>query len=122
MNELCFSTDEEHFRTDVDQILHEIEADGVETIYVGESVCKQHSDFIYVRNLIEDMQNQASEEVGEYADSYLEDFTQENIEGLKQVISNYLNTTTPQPSFYSVSSIREVSVDEFCTIYNKEQS
>ncbi|GAH32120.1 unnamed protein product, partial [marine sediment metagenome] len=106
---------------DISQILDEIKAEGLEVVYVGESVAKQHSDFLSIPSIVADMQEQASEQVGDFADGYLNDFTQEHSGAFKQVILDYFNTNITQPAFYSVKSVREVSVEEFYETCNKEQ-
>ena len=110
----AFSLDGEKFETDSEIIMDKIKEHKI--IYVGEQKRALHKDFINIESLIENMQEAATFE-SEYADDYLEDFTEEHEFELEKLILEYMDKNLAQPNFYEAVNIQEISVEEFKNLF-----
>jgi len=116
----CFSTNGENFHDDEYLVIGECESEGLTEVSVGESVPKQHSDFLSISHMIDCAQEAAQGDVGEIADDYLENLTLADHGDLKKLITNFLDERIGEPSFYGVNNIREIPLAEFLATYCKE--
>ncbi len=55
------------------------------------------------------MQERAYDEFDEYADGYLEELTDEDKEQLGKLVVDFLNERAPQPRFYHVDGVEEIT-------------
>ena len=108
--ELVYSMDEELYHDDIDYVIEECTNEGYETVTVAEKVKYEHSDFIDVYDLINNMQNLATDQ-GEWAESYLDDMPKELKEKLQQVVVDFFNKNMPSPNFYTVKKPREIKTE-----------
>ncbi len=101
---------------DVDYVEHyinELEFSPEDTIEIGERVTVLHKDIFNLRDLIEDMQDNAYEIGDEYAEDYLKDLTYSKAEELEDLILLWLNKNIKQPNFFSVKNEKEITIKEF---------
>lgn len=73
-----------------------------------------HNRFIDARDLINDMQNKASDEFSEYADDYLSDveFDEEKIKSLSALLEEWFDKNADHPTFYqSAGKVDSIIVD-----------
>ena len=115
MNILAFSFDEEDWTLDVDEIESEIESrlefnEPIGDIYIGYAVFQEHKHFLNIKQLIENMQDNA---YNDYSDGYLEDLTTEKLKELENIVLTWLNENASGPNFYNVHKIKPFSVQEF---------
>jgi len=119
MKKECYSTNEIEFYEEIEDLLSVNEVESIEqldTIYVGEKVQKNHSDFIFASSLIEDMQNIIYDNHGEYAEGYIENIDiglKEHKAGLEKVISDYMDEHFAKPNLFEVKNIKQITIDEF---------
>ena len=87
---------------------------GYSQYYVGQ--CKEFIPRVDAEDLIERMQEQAYEEVGEVTEDWLEDATSEAInelaEELHMLFQKWMKKYSLEPSFYRVEAIDSYSVRE----------
>ena len=101
---------------DVDHVEHyinELEFSPEDTIEIGERVTVLHKDIFNLRDLIEDMQDNAYEMADEYAEDYLKDLTTEKAKELEDLILQWLNKNVKQPNFFNVKNEKEITIKEF---------
>ena len=101
---------------DVDYVEHyinELEFSPEDTIEIGERVTVLHKDIFNLRDLIEDMQDNAYEIGDEYAEDYLKDLTYSKAEELEDLILDWLNKNIKQPNFFNVKNEKEITIKEF---------
>jgi hypothetical protein len=79
------------------------------TVYIGDkhpltnkNICQDLGAIV-----VENMQEWAHEEVGDHADSYLDDLDKDKLKQLSHVITIWLNNNAEKPDFYSVKNVRE---------------
>jgi len=111
--EYVYSLDESAFY-DYESIIETAKEDyeiGTEvTIYKGEPVEFNHSDFIDIEHIIDSIKERAFEECDEYADLYLNDLCKDSKKVLKEIIAEWLNKNTKKPNFYTVKNVVEIKV------------
>lgn len=101
---------------DVDYVEHfieELEFNLTDTIEIGERVPVLHKDIFNLRDLIEEMQDQAYEMADEYSEDYLSDLTYSKADELEDLILLWLNKNVKQPNFFNVKNEKEITVKEF---------
>jgi len=110
--EYAYSSDQEHYHLDskyaLDDAAQHIE-EGQEqvTIYKGPAKIAKHSDFICGVSIIEDMQNCAMDNYGEWSEDYLMDLSNDKAEELEKLIVKWLEENAEKPTFYTVGEIEE---------------
>lgn len=86
---------------------------GKEVFFVAKAVIT-FQPHVYAEGIIEEIQENAYDEGGEYAETYLDDVKREHLEELEEklneVLSNWINKYEYNPNFYSVEDIEEVQV------------
>ena len=111
----CYSNDQENYYREFNDVLNNMEIDGdirVGMVYwVGDEVNPKPSNFFSVDRLIEDMQERASDECGEWAEDYLTDLPDEKIVELKTLVSNWINTNA-KVSFFTVDNEKEMKLTQ----------
>lgn len=70
------------------------------------------ADFFDVSHLIEQMQERAYDEGGEFAEDYLADLTEEQVHELDRVVKAWLTSVSPSVTFFSVKGIQTFSVTQ----------
>lgn len=117
MNEIDYAFNiNDYWYDDIDYVEHfldEQQFSPEDTIEIGEKVPVHHEDIFDLRDMIEEMENQAYEIAGEYSEDYLTDLTVEKADELETLILNWLNTNTKQPNFFTVKGEKEITVQEF---------
>lgn len=72
------------------------------------------SAYVPTRRIIDDLQEAAYEDVGEFGEAWLEDLTNEQVKDLEkhlgQALSSWANKHNLQPHFWAVDSIKEIEV------------
>lgn len=112
--EVCYSYDEELYRSDFQEILDEF-ADTKEigeqvTYWQGETSPYTHASFLNIDRLVEDMQEAACDEAYEdLSEGYLDDLTDEAKRELEKLILDFLNKKAAQPTFYSVKNVEPIT-------------
>lgn len=116
LDKLSFSIDEETYYT-YDNIVDEI-ADTEEDINVsvGEHIKQYHSNYMDIDYFIEYMIDRAYETVGEIAEIYLEDLTNEHKKELENIIQDYLNKVVGEPRFWEIGRTKEITKEQFLNI------
>lgn len=77
-----------------------------DTYYIGENEILTTKQFVDVESLIERMAEMATEEVGDCAEDYLGDVSQEEQNDLTEIITNWFDEKGYTPSFVKVDNIR----------------
>lgn len=70
------------------------------------------ADFFDVNHLIEQMQECAHDVGGEFAEDYLTDLTEEQVEDLRRAVKTWLSSVNPQVNFFSVKQIQTFKVTQ----------
>lgn len=118
---LYLATDEDAFEDlqDALEFIGNIASDENDAIGWEISVCKKiqpsHNKFIDAKDLINDMQNKASDEFSEYADDYLNDveFDDVKIKSLNSILEKWFDENSTQPTFWqSGKEIEKIIVDK----------
>ena len=112
MLETVYSTNEEEFY-DYDYILDDLKDLGHTTgdtveIYQGDAIPMKHSNFIFPDHIIESIQEWAYDEVGDYAEGYLEGLTDADKKELEELIEEFLVKKTGQPNLNAIKNIKRV--------------
>ena len=88
------------------EFVEEVAADLDDALGWEIKVCKiikpTHSWFVRSKDLVNDMQNRASDEFSEWADDYLNDVecNKEKLDELDALITNWFSSNAEQPNFY----------------------
>ena len=101
---------------DVDYVEHfieELEFNLTDTIEFGERVPVLHKDIFNIRDLIEDLQDDAYEMADEYSEDYLSELTFGKAYELEELILLWLNKNVKQPNFFNVKNEKEITIKEF---------
>ena len=118
---LYLATDEDAFEDlqDALEFIGNIASDENDAIGWSISVCKKiqpsHRRFIDARDLINDMQNKASDEFSEYSDDYLNDveFDDVKMKSLNDILEKWFDENSEQPAFWqSGKEIKKIIVDK----------
>ncbi len=104
---------------DLDSIMDTINCDG--DLKVGDevevkeatAVKAEHYSFVNGYNWIENFQERAYDEHGEWADSYLDDLNREKVEELEAPVVNWFNDNADAPTFYKVTDVKKVEVEVY---------
>lgn len=101
---------------DLQDIMDQLKDDGHEIgdkVTVSRGVKKKfdHSDFFSVDRMIEEMQEQANDEMGEFAGSYLDEMTGIKKGELFNHILNWFSENNVQVGFFGVVDIEEVEIE-----------
>ena len=119
MSEIYYSTDGETFNDQSidDAICQIIESDealnvgDIITVYSGEAVKKKASD--YISSTVEDMEQNAYDDMGEYANEW-PDLTKDEADELTAIISaavdEWADKYELQPKFYGIRNQKEIKV------------
>lgn len=89
---------------------------GVVTVYTGSPKKRSAAELIIndIIGLLEDAEERAFDEAGDFADGWLEDVSgsqaQELKEGLHEAINSWATKYSYQPSFYMVLGVKQISV------------
>ncbi len=121
MQDIYYSTDEETFNYEsLDEALCGIfECDdilnvgSVVTVYSGEPITNKASGYLS-GNLVEDMQERAYDDAGEFAEDYLSgagiEEQNELLKELSDVVDKWADKHKLQPTFYGIKNQKEISV------------
>lgn len=108
----CYSTDGENYiHTELGEVLYEINYKVGTVIH---EACYKHpapSSMFRINDMIENMQERADDEYGEYAEDFMYDLTEEQVKELDDLISNWLDKNV-KVSFFQVYDVKEVVVTE----------
>ena len=80
---------------------------GTYTVYQGTAVTYLHEDFLRTECIIDGIQNEAHDTVGDCSDDYLTNIPTKKHEELNEVICKWLNENLTQPDFYRVKGCTE---------------
>ena len=119
MSDKCFSTDEEIFRDENEEdVVNDIIScyeDPYEAVNVsywkGKSERPSPSSMFSIQWLIEEMQQNALDNYGEFAEDFLKDLPDKKVEELEKIISNWLDHNV-NVSFYHVHDVVECKITE----------
>lgn len=107
----CYSLNGDYYIESFEEMIREItdeyEVGDRVTYWEADIKRKQHSDFLSVGWLLEDMQNRACDEMGEYSYEYLDDVSEEKSDELRDIIEAWLKDNANQPTcFLAENSIQ----------------
>jgi len=88
----------------------EADSDVGDSIYIGNPVKISLGQLIDVDILMEQMNEKACDEVGEYAEDYLDDVGSEFRDELLNLIANWFEEKGLAPTFYSVDNVQHYEV------------
>jgi hypothetical protein len=119
MDKKCYSTNGEDFNdSEMDDAAQSVfdyvgaKAGDVRTIFEG--TARKHLASDFAPDLIDTLSEQAYNDLGEYAEDWLEGVTKEERDDLdariKDVINSWADDNGHEPSFYSVDDSREIQV------------
>ena len=109
MNPDCWSTDGEMFDHDYSSIIDQLEVG--QTIYEGNSLYCAESDLFDVESILEDIQSNAYDLVGESSDGYTDSINQDAKNELNTFIESWLSKHAPI-KFYKVRNVSERVITE----------
>lgn len=110
-----YSIDGELFKSAA-EIMNDIrDNNSIEKIVKGKNVFYDHSCFLHVDMLLENMRCNAEDVTGEnMADDYCDELEQkEHEDNLTKIILEYLNANVEQPTFFGIGDVSIISVEEF---------
>ncbi|GGX11370.1 hypothetical protein GCM10007242_16860 [Pigmentiphaga litoralis] len=114
----CYSTNGEEYRSGelhdaIDEL--EQESDGAALVgrsyWLGVSRKPKPSDFFSIDRLLEDMQEQADDQHGEFAEDFLTDLSTEKVNELQALIGAWIDANATV-SFYRVHDTAEFTITE----------
>lgn len=112
MDDIYYSTDEEVYNHDcISDAIDEFEIGETVTIYQGEAVRKNASDFVYFDSC--DLEENACDNVGEYAEGWLTNTKEEEFDlqaMVKAAVDAWADKHKKQPTFYGVKNTKEITV------------
>lgn len=110
-----YSIDGELFKSAA-EIMDDIRGNSsIEQIVKGKNVFYDHSCFLNVDMILENMRCSAEDATGEnMADDYCDELEQkEHKDNLKKIILEYLNANVEQPTFWGIGDVSIISIEEF---------
>lgn len=110
----AYSHDEEIFHDDLTSAIDAAQPDEDQksvNLYRGEIQEQGHERFICANWIVEDMQNRAMDNCGEFAETYLDDIDKEKTDALHDLILKWLNENAEKPTFYMVSNVQPYETD-----------
>lgn len=111
-NELVWSKDCEYFNSDsLHEIIRDHDLKAGDQCYFGTKDAPAASSFIDVDDIIEDAQNRAMDNYGEFAESFLDDVTDEAKKELGDFLSVWMDKNAAV-RFYLAHDITEYIVTE----------
>ena len=115
-HETCYSYNMEDYYADLQEVIEDVIGDIEEfpaTFTFGEADSRHHtiSDFMMVDILLEDAQERAYDECGEWTQDWLEGVKEEDKIALAQMIESWARISGNQPKFYSVENVRHITVE-----------
>lgn len=117
-SEKCYSSNMEDYYADLQEVIEGVIGDYSEdsfpmSVTFGEADSRHHtiSDFMMVDVILEDAQERAYEECGEWVDGWLEKVTDLDKVELADMISAWATIRDHQPKFYSVENVRHITVE-----------
>lgn len=110
-----YSIDGERYY-DIEDINDQLIVDGHEIgekVIVSRGVKKEfdHSDFFSVDRMIENMRESADDEMGEFAESYLDEMTGVKKGELHNHILNWFSENKVNVNFFGVEGIEEIEIE-----------
>lgn len=128
----CYSLNDEDYKfSSIEELVEryadeEDKTEGIVTFYGGDIVKYKASDFFHNGLMIEILQNDAWDELGEVSEKYLDDTTEEQTSELgkeiKSVIDKWADKYSKHPEFYGVNNIKKYSarfyIDGFDVSFN----
>lgn len=113
----AYSRNEENFYADLHDVLMDMDTDG--NLEVGVSLWEgevKHPtgaslSFGVVDQVIDQLQENAYEEAGEFAEAWLTDVPQEKLRELGDLISQWIDTNAP-PRFFTVQDVKKLEITE----------
>ena len=120
MENIYYSTNEETFNFDsIDEAFCDVfesedsfNVGDVVTVYSGEAIKNKASDYLS-GNLLEDMQERAYDEAGEFAEDYLIEagIVEQNelLKELSDAVDKWADKYGFQPKFYGIRNIKEIN-------------
>jgi hypothetical protein len=115
--EKVYSRNEEVFHDDYHELLVDMDSDGNlvagNVIWEGEKVQREASFYFRggVDTIIEGLRDQAWEEAGEFAETWLENVPKEKLAELGDVISKWLDANLPV-NFWTVDKVKKIELTE----------
>lgn len=113
MSEEVYSRDGETFM-ELEDVLDSLQDDFVNgekvIIEKGTSVKAKHDEFVTPYNWLEEFQNRAYDNYGEWAEDYLSDVSLEKAKELQVLVTEWLNKNAKEPSFYKVFNTEKIEV------------
>lgn len=110
--EKVYSLNETHYY-DYDEIATIMQNEGEsDFVYMGDKITQEHSKFLDVDCIFEEMQDKACE-LGEWAENYLEDVSKEKKKELHDLVLDWFNKNISSPSFFLVENIQKITLEEF---------
>lgn len=111
----AYSYDEENFTGEFDspEAAAEEAFDNdpeMESVYVGEVVKEAAHAFVNARLIVENLQEQAADDCGEWAEDWLEALqkNKEKLAELEQVVGDWIQEQYP-PTFWTVKNVKEIA-------------
>ena len=100
----CWSSNGDDFHSDLSTVIDQLEVG--DTIYEGVMTTPCAKQWVNADSVIEDIQCQANDECGEYAEDYLANISEEAKQELFDLIVAWANTHE-KPHFWFVENVRE---------------
>ena len=99
-----------HSEQDIIESLDFPENDSVLVIYKGVKVSRKHNDYFNANSIIEDIQESAFNDVGDFAEGYLTELSLQDIKQLQYMLSKWLDKNAAQPLFYAVKNVTPIQI------------
>jgi hypothetical protein len=115
MSNEVYSINEEDWY-ELEDVMDDLEADhqaGDEVeIFKGDAVLFTHKEFINVDRIIEDIQEAAYDEIGEWQQDYLEDLAndKDKMLELNRLLLDFITANSKAPTCYKVVNVKEIKV------------
>lgn len=110
--DFVWSTDEETYNIDsLGDLIRDYDIEAGTTVYYGKAAKPSASSFIDTDDIIEDAQNRASDNYGEFAECFLDDITDEAKKELNDFLSAWMEKYGVV-TFYMVEEPKEYVVTE----------
>jgi hypothetical protein len=115
MSNKSYSTNEEDWN-DLEDIMDDLECDydagAVVEIFEGDAAAFTHKEFIRADRIIEDIQELAYDELGEWQQDYLDDLAEdkEKVKQLNELLIKFITDNCKEPSCYKVINVKKIKV------------
>jgi hypothetical protein len=115
MSNKSYSANEEDWG-ELENIMEDLECDydagAVVEIFEGDAVAFTHKEFIRGDRIIEDIQELAYDELGEWQQDYLDDLAEdkEKVKQLNELLIKFITDNSKEPSCYKVINVKKIKV------------